>query len=85
MIRIVLTDEQTQVISHASEPIDLVDPSGRMLGRMMPATSATAEVPELSPEKLVEIKRRMAAAEEGKGTFSTWKEIKARLQMREEA
>jgi len=85
MIRIVLTDEQTQAISHASEPIDLVDPSGRMLGRMMPATSAASEAPELSPEELEKIKRRMADDVKGNGTFSTWEEIKSRLQTREDA
>jgi len=85
MIRIVLTDKQTKAISQASEPIDLVDPSGRMLGRMMPAAFAAEEASDLSPEELAEIKQRMVAAEKGNGTFSTWKEIKARLQTQEEA
>lgn len=75
MIRIVLTDEQTQAIASASEPIDLVDASGRMLGRITPALPASVKAHELSAEELAEIKRRMANAEAGKGQFFTFQEV----------
>lgn len=74
MIRIVLTDEQAEAIAAASEPIDLVDGSGRMLGRMTPPPRH-----ELTPEEaaeIAEIKRRMACDD---GTRRTTAEVLERL------
>ncbi|MCG8451319.1 MAG: hypothetical protein MI725_17275 [Pirellulales bacterium] len=85
MIRIVLTDEQMEAIAGTSEPIDLVDSTGRMLGRVTPLPPAADDVPALSTEELADIKRRMAKAKAGKGNFSTWKEIKTRLEAQEKA
>ena len=75
MIRIVLTDEQSKAIAAASEPIDLVDGAGRMLGRVTKPT-ATASESDLSAEELAEIKRRMASP----GPGITTKELLDRLQ-----
>jgi len=75
MIQLTLSDEQAQLIAGETAPIDLVDSSGRMLGRIMPTLSAADQVPELSPEELAEIKRRMVDAKAGKGKFYTTQEV----------
>jgi len=80
MIRIILTEEQTNAIARSSEPIDLVDGSGRMLGRMTPMSRTTDPMLELSAEELAEIDRRMANAEKGNGVFYTTQEVLEHLE-----
>lgn len=79
MIRIVLTEEQMHAIADTDEPIDLIAPSGRMIGRVSPESKAPLN-PEPSPTQLAEIKRRMADAKANPDSFRTWGEIKSRLQ-----
>lgn len=75
MIRIVLTEEQTKAITGVSEPIDLVDSSGRMLGRMTPTPPESDQALEMTPEDLAEVKRRMADAARDGGTFYTTQQV----------
>jgi hypothetical protein len=77
MFRIVLTDDQTKAIAAASEPVDLVDSNGRLLGRIAPNRTGAEE---LSPAEFSAIKEQMAAALQGAITFSSWQGIKGRLQ-----
>ena len=81
MIRIVLTEEQTEAITGVSEPIDLVDSSGRMLGRMTPTLPSTDETPDMTPEELAELKQRMLSP----GPGVTTKQLLERLQSTDKA
>ncbi len=81
MIRIVLTEEQTKAITGVSEPIDLVDSSGRMLGRIPPTPPESDQTLEMTPEDLADLKRRM----ESPGPGATTKELLERLQSTDKA
>ena len=81
MIRIVLTEEQTEAIMGASEPIDLVDSSGRMLGRMTRELPDSDQTLEMTSEELADLKRRM----ESPGPGVTTKELIERLQSTDKA
>ena len=60
MIRIVLSDEQAQLIAGASQPIDFVDSQGRALGQLAPTPHSPPSQEKLSDAELAEIGRRMA-------------------------
>ena len=78
MIRIVLNDEQAQILSRAHEPVDVVDRSGRDLGKLVPAASAAAPSGNLDPIVAVAL-QRMEDATAGKGVFYTTGEVLSRL------
>ena len=81
MIRIVLNEEQTKAITGVSEPIDLVDSSGRMLGRMTPTPPESDQTLEMTPEELSDLKRRT----ESPGPGAATKELLERLQSTDKA
>ena len=74
MIRIVLNDEQAKILCHAQEPIDVVDRSGRDLGKLVPAPSVAAPSGNLDPVVAVAL-QRMEDAKAGKGVFFTTDEV----------
>jgi hypothetical protein len=56
MPHIVLTDEQARVISESTEPVDVFDPSGRILNFLKPLDPVLAET-------ILECKRRLATSD----------------------
>ncbi len=85
MIRIVLSDEQIEAISGIEEPIDFVDSQGRKVGRMAPSHSDTTHPFKPSQEDLAQVKQRIAESKASGCSFTTWNEIKSRLQSQEGA
>src|SRR5438552_2078713 len=71
MVQVILTEEQASVLQQVTEPIQLCDPSGRIL-RTLP--------PEYTKEYIAELKRRAASP----GPFFTGAQVQARLRALEE-
>ena len=84
MIRIVLNDEQAEILSRAHEPIDVVDRSGRDLGKLVPAPSAAELAGNLDPIVAVAL-QRMEDAKAGKGVFYTTGEVLDHLHSMEQS
>ena len=53
MLKLKLSEEQAKAIAEATEPVELCDPQGRLLGQVAAAG--------LTPEQFFEIKRRASA------------------------
>mgnify|MGYP001293431903 CR=1 FL=1 len=85
MIRIVLSDEQADLLSRASEPVNVVDSSGRDLGKLVPAQpSAIESSPILDPD-VAQALQRMEDARNGRGVFYTTREVLDHLQSLEQS
>jgi hypothetical protein len=72
MNKIVLTEEQVQVLRQASAPVAVCHPQGTVLGTVDP---------ELTPEFIAEMKRRAASA----GPWYTGEQMRKHLQALQEA
>ncbi|HXG09568.1 MAG TPA: hypothetical protein VNK04_07245 [Gemmataceae bacterium] len=68
---LILTEEQTKVVTQALGPVTVRDASGNVLGRMEP---------KYTPEMIAELKRRAASP----GPWYTGEQVQARLRALQE-
>jgi hypothetical protein len=71
MPELILTQEQADLVAKAFGPLPVRDPNGVVLGRLEP---------ELTPEKIAELKRRAASP----GPWYTGDQVRARLRALQE-
>jgi uncharacterized protein YmfQ (DUF2313 family) len=64
---LILTEEQTKIVTQSWGPMPVRDPNGKVLGRLEPT---------LTPEMIAELKRRAASP----GPWYTGEQVQARLQ-----
>ena len=74
MTRVVLTENQAEAIAAAVDPIALVDPSGRTVGRLAPPDAGTTQTLQMSKKELAELKQKMEELHSG-GTSFTVEEV----------
>jgi hypothetical protein len=80
MIKIVLNDEQAEILSHAQEPVNVVDRSGRDLGKLVPSQLGAADPSRKLDPEVEEALRRMEDAKSGERVFYTTQEVLDHLQ-----
>lgn len=70
-------------MSHPSRPFDFshLSPAERirLAEDLWDSVSAEQDVPPLSPEQQEELQRRLAIADRGEMTYSSWQDVKRRL------
>jgi hypothetical protein len=82
MVQLVLSDEQAETLCRAGGTVQVVDRSGRDLGRLVPAISMSNETAKcVDPEVAVAL-QRMEHAKQG-GTFYTTSEVLEHLHLPE--
>ncbi len=74
MTRIVLTENQAEAIAAAVGSVDLVDSSGRTVGRIDPPDAANTQTLQMSTKELARLKQQMEE-EPGGGTSFTVEEV----------
>ena len=74
-------------MSDPSRPIDYshLSPAERILlaEELWDSVAAEQDVPPLSPEQQAELQHRLAIADRGEMTYSSWQDVKRRLSRRE--
>ena len=74
MTRVVLTKNQAEAIAAAVDPVDLVDSSGRTVGRVDPPDVGNTQTLQMSKKELARLKQQMEE-EPGGGTSFTVEEV----------
>ena len=70
MPRIVLTENQAEAIAAAVGPVDLVDSSGRTVGRVDPPDAANTQTLQMSKKELARLKQQMEEQHSGDTSFT---------------
>ena len=73
MTRVVLTENQAEAIAAAVDPVDLVDSSGRTVGRVDPPDAGNTQTLQMSKQELASLKQQMK--EHSGGTSFTVEEV----------
>ena len=71
MAELVLSDEQARIVSQSTKPISVRDGQGRVLGQLEP---------ELTPQMIAELKRRLASP----GPWYSSEQVESRLKALQE-
>ena len=74
MTRVVLTKNQAEAIAAAVDPVDLVDSSGRTVGRVDPPDAGNTQTLQMSTKELAKFKQQMEEQHSG-GTSFTVEEV----------
>jgi len=85
MVQIVLNDEQAEILSHACEPVIVVDRSGRTVGELAPLPHDSAKSGESLDLDVATALERMEQAKRGKGIFYTTTEVLDHLQSQDQS
>jgi hypothetical protein len=85
MIQIVLNDEQVEILNRAREPVNVVDRSGRDLGRVIPPQCSQAKPAKILDPDIAVALQRIEDSKQGKGVFYTTKEVLDHLQSLEQS
>ncbi len=74
MTRVVLSENQAEAIAAAVGPVDLVDSSGRTVGRVDPPDVSNTQTLQMSKKELAGLKQQMEERRSG-GTSFTVEEV----------
>jgi hypothetical protein len=84
MVRIVLSEDQVEILARSTGPVRVVDRSGRDCGRLVPPDTTSISEPVDNTDVAVAMER-MQTSQQGKGVFYSTTEVLEHLRALEQS